>query len=392
MRANFITMPSINCYCSENVQLIRNKFAEVKNSLQVSKLAGGKHPDSVAERSWLDSRLPMSIPSPEEFIVAALEASSPYALSYSNSKHKWVILRHLLSMLQEYPGFRPSTRRFMHNDGTEVNLLCASGYLHVSNSTTPIPLIIWLHENYPVQAPLVFVSLDPMTPIHRHHPFVDTCGATFPPYLLTWKFPPCNLVGLLNNLALLFSHDHPFSYLPMMTGFSIPSLVSKKEALDRLVGMLYYDMVALLASTFEEIEELSLLQEELKRRDCITTTMISEMEQERKRLKDRLNNYAEEIDRLANWLRVTDPKPVMAMAAGNVETEDVFEIDEKSRWRLESLAADLAIEDVLHKLDNVLEQKAVSFDSYIKQVRRLAREQFLFRASEMKLNGLEIIH
>ncbi|XVF80874.1 hypothetical protein PTKIN_Ptkin15bG0110400 [Pterospermum kingtungense] len=334
----------------------------------------------------------MAEPSPKEFIEAALLASSPYALSYSDPKQKWVILRHLLSMLQEYPGFRPSIGRFMHNDGTEVNLLSAGGYVHViSNSAPPIPLIIWIHENYPEKAPLVLVSLDPKTPIHRHHPFVDTSGATSPPYLLTWKYPPCNLVDLLHNLVKLFSHDHPFSHRPSTTSFTHPSLVSRKEALDRLVGMLYYDMVALQASTFEEIEELSILQEELKRRDRVTTTMISEMEQEKKKLKDRSNNWAEETDRLVNWLRVNDRRPILALAEGNVEIEDAFETDDKSRGRLDRSAAYQAIEDVLDGLDMALEQEAVRIDSYIKQVRSVAREQFLLRALEMKLNGRDII-
>ncbi|XP_022727873.1 protein ELC-like [Durio zibethinus] len=329
----------------------------------------------------------MASPAPKEFIQAALFASSPYDLSYSDSKQKWIILRHLLSLLQEYPGFRPSTGRFTHNDGTEVNLLCASGCVHVSNSTPPIPLTIWLHENYPQKAPLVFVSLDPTTPIHRHHPFVDASGATSPPYVLTWKHPPCNLSDLLHNLVRLFSHDHPFSYLPSTTSFfTDPSLVSRKEALDRLVGILHYDMVALRTSTFEEIEELSLLQEELKSRDRFTRSMISEMERERSNLRERSNNWAEETDRLVNWLRVNDRRPIMALDAGDVEIEDAFEIDEKSRMRLECTAADLAIEDVLYKLDKALEQEALSFDSYIKQVRSLAREQFFHRASEMKLN------
>ncbi|XVE77845.1 hypothetical protein DITRI_Ditri13aG0095800 [Diplodiscus trichospermus] len=333
----------------------------------------------------------MARPSPKEFIEAALFATSPYALSYLGTEQKWIIQRHLLSLLQEYPGFRLSTGRFHHHDGTEVHLLYASGCVHVSNSAPPIPLTIWVQETYPQKAPLVFVSLDPNTPpIHRHHPFVDTSGATSPPYILTWKYPPCNLSELLRNLVQLFRHDHPFTHLPP-TSFTHPSLASGKEALDRLVGMLYYDMVALEASTSEEIEELSLLQEELKRRDRYTTNMISEMEQERKKLKERSNNWAEENDRLVNWFRVNDGRPIKALDAGEVEIEDAFEIDRKSRQRLDATAADLAIEDVLYKLDKALEQEAVSFDSYIKQVRSLARDQFFHRALEMKLNGVQDI-
>ncbi|GMI98735.1 hypothetical protein like AT2G38830 [Hibiscus trionum] len=337
----------------------------------------------------------MAPPSPKEFIEAALFAAGPYALSYSDSKQKWLILRHLLSLLQEFPGFKLSTDIYTHNDGTEVNLLCATGFIHVANnSTSPVPLVIWLHENYPQKPPLVFVSIDGTTPIHRHHPFVDnTSGATSPPYLITWRHPSCNLTDLLRNLVHLFSIDHPFSYAPSTTTtttktkcFAYPSLVSHKEALDRLVGMLHYDMVALQAGTFEEIEWLSLLQEELKRRDSFTTSMINEMDMERKSLKERAKDWAEETDRLVNWLRVNDGRAVMGLDTGDIGVEDVFEMDETSRERLETSAADLAIEDVLYKLDKALELEAVSFDSYIKQVRSLAREQFFHRHKEMDLD------
>ncbi|KAK8654248.1 hypothetical protein V6N13_128219 [Hibiscus sabdariffa] len=336
----------------------------------------------------------MAPPSPKEFIEAALFATGPFALSYSDPKQKWLILRHLLSLLQEFPGFTPSTDRYMHDDGTEANLLCAIGFIHVSsNSTPPVPLVIWLHENYPQKAPLVFVSIDPTTPIHRHHPFVDnTSGATSPPYLITWKYPSCNLTNLLRNLVHLFSIDHPFAYTPSTEtaktkSFAHPSYVSHKEAIDRLAGMLHYDMVALRVSRFEEIEKLSLLQEELKRRDSLTTSMINEMEEERKRLKERARDWADETDRLANWLRVNDGRAIAALDTGEVGVEDAFEMDEMSRARLEASAADLAIDDVLYKLDKAIELEAVSFDSYIKQVRSLAREQFFHRHKVTQLNG-----
>ncbi|KAE8701436.1 putative interferon-induced guanylate-binding protein [Hibiscus syriacus] len=341
----------------------------------------------------------MAPPSPKEIIEAALFAAGPYALSYSDSKQKWLILRHLLSLLQEFPGFEPSTGWYMQNDGTEVNLLRATGFIHVSDdssSTPPVPLVIWLHENYPQRAPLVFVSIDPETPIHRHHPFVDnTSGEASSPYLITWKHPSCDLTGLLRNLVHLFSIDHPFSYTPTPAittttkktkSLAHPSLVSHKEALDRLVGMLHYDMVALQASTCDEIENLSLLQEELKRRDSFTTAMIDEMDEERKRLKERADDWADEKDRLVNWLRVNDGRAIMGLDAGDVGVEDAFEMDEMSRARLETSAADLAIEDVLYKLDKALELEALSFDSYIKLVRSLAREQFFHKHKEMELN------
>ncbi|XVF32479.1 hypothetical protein REPUB_Repub17cG0086400 [Reevesia pubescens] len=94
--------------------------------------------------------------------------------------------------------------------------------------------------------------------------------------------------------------------------------------------------------------------------------MIFEMEQEKKNLKERLNNWVEKTDRLVNWMRVHDRRPIMTLDVGDVEIDDALEMDEKSRVRLDSSVVDLAIEDVLYKLDKALEQEAVSFDSYIK--------------------------
>ena len=62
------------------------------------------------------------------------------------------------TLLQDYPTLNPSIDTFIHNDGTTVNLLNANGYLFVSHSSPPIAITIWLHENYPYMAPIVFVT------------------------------------------------------------------------------------------------------------------------------------------------------------------------------------------------------------------------------------------
>ncbi|KAK1402669.1 hypothetical protein POM88_002274 [Heracleum sosnowskyi] len=100
----------------------------------------------------------MSSSSSVHFIDSALSCTSPFALSYTDPDKKWLIRKHLILLLQNFPSFRPSVDVFTHNDGNIVNLLFATGELHVSNSASPINLSIWLHENYPDMAPIVFVS------------------------------------------------------------------------------------------------------------------------------------------------------------------------------------------------------------------------------------------
>lgn len=238
--------------------------------------------------------------------------------------------------------------------------------------------------------PMVFVSSNSLSTIHRDHPFVEPSGATTSPYLQTWTFPRCNLTELVHNFVKLFSHDHPFGYLPAAS-FTHPSLVSKMEALDRLSGMVHYDIMALLAKTEEETEGLCKLQIEMVKRDDITTGMINGLEHERKNLKDRVAKLMKQADVLMNWLRVNDAKSVVTMAED--EMEDAFEaIDEESKLVIDCLAADRAIEDLVYVLDKAVEQRVVSIDAYVKQVRTLARDQFSHRALLVKLRGPNILH
>ncbi|XP_030456630.1 protein ELC-like [Syzygium oleosum] len=323
---------------------------------------------------------------PIQFIEAALWCTGPFELSYTDPDQKWHIRRDMLSLLQDFPNLSPSMKTYIHNDGTIVNLLNAYGTIHVSSSSPQVPLTIWLHENYPYTAPIVFVGqpgIAPSSTIHGEHPFVDPSGLTVSPYIRTWQFPRCNLKDLVHNLVKIFSRDHPFSCSPTSSPFTHPSMVSKKEALDRLAGMLHYSTVALRSETDEEIKELLALQEEMDQRVAIVTTIVQGLERERWELRDRVVGLAEEADVLINWLKVHDTK--RAAATGDDNVDDLFEgVDEESKSRVQCLAAEMSIEDTIYALDKAVDEGAVSCETYIRQVRNLAREQFFHRAMVVK--------
>ncbi|PSS06344.1 Protein ELC-like [Actinidia chinensis var. chinensis] len=310
-----------------------------------------------------------------QFIDAALFCTSPFALSYADPYQKWLIREHLLSLLQYFPSLNLSMDTFFHNDGTTVNILKATGDLQVSRSTPKVHLTIWLHQNYPHIAPIVFVSPTSTCPIHRDHPFVDpNSGATTSPYLLSWLYPRSNLLDLVQNLVNLFSHNHPFAYNSAFSSLSHPS---KREALDRLSCMLHYDVAAIRAETEEEIEGLLALQFEMVKRVDIATSMMIGLEHEEKNLKRRAMDLTDEADVLMNWL-----------GGEEIEEEEAFEVvDKESSVMLDSLAADMSLEDLIYALDKAVERGVVDFDVYISQVRKLAREQFVHRALVVKLEG-----
>ncbi|KAF8031352.1 hypothetical protein BT93_D0519 [Corymbia citriodora subsp. variegata] len=328
----------------------------------------------------------MAPQSPIQFIEAALWCTGPFELSYTDPDQKWHIRKDMLSLLQDFPNLSPSMDTYVHNDGSIANLLNAHGAIHVSSSSPEVPLTIWLHENYPYVAPIVIVGLPGVAPsptIHLDHPFVDPSGLTVSPYIQTWEFPRCNLKDLVRNLVKIFSVDHPFSYSPTSSPFTHPSAVSKKEALDRLAGMLHYNTMALRSETDGEIEELLALQQEMDQRVAIVMTMVQGHERERCELRNRVARLTEEADVLINWIKVHDPKRAVAMGEDGID--DVFEgVDEVSKSRLQCLAADLSIEDTIYALDKAVDEGAVNFETYIRQVRILAREQFFHRAEVVK--------
>ena len=325
----------------------------------------------------------MVTPSSIQFIYSALSCTTSLALSYSDPEQKWIIQKHLTSLLQDYPTLNPSIDTFNHNDGTTVNLLNANGYLFVSHSSPPIAITIWLHEDYPYVAPIVFVTPNPMSKIHPNHPFLDPSGATKSAYLLTWQHPKCNLTGLVHNLVKLFAIDHPLFCASTSSSFTHPSDVSKMEALDRITGAIHYDIVALTAKNEEEIEELSNLQAVMNKRVDIARSIFFELDHERSTLKGKVKELTEEADVLMNWLRVHEPKAAVATADGeDDDIDDAFEaVGKVSNLMLDSLAADGAIEDLIYALDKAVELGVVSFDVYIRQVRKLARDQFFHRCN-----------
>ncbi|KAL3749708.1 hypothetical protein ACJRO7_010777 [Eucalyptus globulus] len=327
----------------------------------------------------------MAPQSPIQFIEAALWCTGPFELSYTDPDQKWLIRKDMVSLLQDFPNLSPSMDTYIHDDGTIANLLNAHGTVHISSSSPQVPLTIWLHENYPYVAPIVFVGLTGMAPsptIHHDHPFVDPSGLTTSPYIRTWQFPRCNLKELVHNLVKIFSRDHPFSYSATSSPFTHSSVVSK-EALDRLEGMLHYDTMALRSETDKEVEKLLALQQEMDQQVKIVTAIVQGLKRERWELRDRMARLAKEADVLINWLKVHDPKRAMAM--GDDDIDDVFEgVDEESRLRLQCLAADLSIEDTIYALDKAVDEGAMNFEIYIRQVRNLAREQFFHRAMVVK--------
>ncbi|CAA7052078.1 unnamed protein product [Microthlaspi erraticum] len=325
--------------------------------------------------------------SPIKLIEKALLATGPFALSYTDPDQKWLIRKHLTSFLQEFPNFSLSTDTFNHNTGATVQLFRLQGSLRTASQLPSLQLTIWVHENYPITPPLVFVNPNPPVPVRTNHPFVASSGLTNSNYIENWEHPRCNLLDSVRNLRRVLANDHPFVG---NDSNSIPNRtqpVSRTEAIDRLAKSLHYDALAILKRSEEEIENLWKLQSEVRERSESVRRIIGELEIEREKLKERVGEIRDDIDVLEIWVERNYPRLVKA-TSGDVGIEEMFEREEDGdededeetkKLALESLAADEAIEEVLGVLEEAAGRGEMEMGSYLKQVRVLAREQFFCR-------------
>ncbi|CAK9878457.1 unnamed protein product [Sphagnum jensenii] len=371
-----------------------------------------------------------------QFLGSVLSQRGPSALPYIEDD-KLTIRQHLLHVIQDFPGLQVKTAIFTHNDGRTSNLLQADGTIPMRYQDVMynIPITMWLLESYPRNCPLVFVTPTRDMIIKPRHPYVNPSGMVSAPYLQAWVYPCSNLVELVQSLSLLFGNDPPLysrpppapmsNHLPqstspfmnpMHTGGQMPppSMLSsglrppvqptsrpsyppyqnsqppprtdepsdayKRTLINTLSDRLHHDTRALMQDRNTDMDRLFNTQALLGERAGQLQKGVRELVQEKEGLENQLQLILTNTDVLESWLKANDK------GLTQVDIDDVFEpADALSKQLLECNAADFSIEDILYSLDKAAQEGAIPVDAYLKQVRMLSREQFIFRATSIKI-------
>ncbi|KAH7667169.1 ESCRT-I complex subunit TSG101 protein [Dioscorea alata] len=308
-----------------------------------------------------------------EFIDSTFSDTGMGSLSYKHLELKWLIREHLFSLFYDFPSFIPSAENYIHNDGTVVRLLNVSGYLTVPPSKLPVLMTIWLKEDYPFTAPLVYISSHSKAKIHHQHPFIDPSScATHCPYLETWKYPRSNLSDLTREIVEVLKICTPY---PDFVDESLEMIMTNRKDIElQLARQVHHDKGCFRAQVEEDIEHLLGLQGMLLERADTLNFIIHELEKERMSLRDAVLNMASDVEVILEWLRAND------------DIEEVVDVvDEASKCLIESEAGDRAIDDVMEAIRKEVEEGRIEFREYLKQIRNLAREQFFHNALIIEL-------
>eukprot|EP00735_Rhodelphis_limneticus_P001065 TRINITY_DN11615_c0_g1::TRINITY_DN11615_c0_g1_i1::g.22077::m.22077 TRINITY_DN11615_c0_g1::TRINITY_DN11615_c0_g1_i1::g.22077 ORF type:complete len:425 (+),score=19.30,sp/Q99816/TS101_HUMAN/31.34/2e-52,UEV/PF05743.8/5.7e-35,Vps23_core/PF09454.5/4e-21,UQ_con/PF00179.21/0.0008,UQ_con/PF00179.21/1.5e+04,HrpB7/PF09486.5/0.072,GCN5L1/PF06320.8/1.4 TRINITY_DN11615_c0_g1_i1:67-1341(+) len=125
-------------------------------------------------------------------------------------RERWRVRDDVFNAIRTYHGLQSQIDNFVQNN-VQYRLLCLRGtipILHAAHQYN-IPLVIWIHQNYPHSPPMVYVTPTANMMIQQHHRHVDMTGFVYHPYLSSWNAQTSNLVGLISILCNIFGSEPP---------------------------------------------------------------------------------------------------------------------------------------------------------------------------------------
>merc|ERR1719289_303001 len=164
------------------------------------------------------------------------------------------------------------------------------------------------------------------------------------------------------------------------------SATEKDQLTKKVKSILHDELTKLHERWVKEVNELQRMQTNLQRSK-------HEIETEEKAIEQQTNdfkNLKEELETanatIQTWLDANKDSPPIDLLT-TVEPQNVW-----SKQLIQAVAQDSAIDDTLYCLDRALGEDAINFKNYLKQVRKLTREQFFKRALTQKIEEKQRQH
>jgi len=155
---------------------------------------------------------------------------------------------------------------------------------------------------------------------------------------------------------------------------------TEKDKLTKQVKSILQDELTKLHERWvKEVNELQRMQTNLQRSKHEIETEEKAIEQQTNDLKNLKGELETANATIQTWLDENKDSPPIDLLT-TVEPQNVW-----SKQLIQAVAQDSAIDDTLYCLDRALGEDAINFKNYLKQVRKLTREQFFKRALTHKI-------
>lgn len=282
---------------------------------------------------------------------------------------------------RNYPGLKPRLEYVVFDSQQTRRLLVLDGVVPIQyrGKTYQIPICIWCMPHYPNEAPVPYVRPTPSMVIRERHSHVDAEGRVYlPHYISIWDPTQFTFYGVVVQMIRVFSVEPPVHARPTaMPSAEEPerrqliSVLSKriKERLDDVNEEATNEIAALLAKKDDLIQTDKTANEEMRQKATA-----------QRNAEDEVNSTKETLDALEKWVK----------SVGNARQD--LEIDELLRYKdmldeqiVDCMAQDSAYTDALDQVDEAFVHGVIDEERYMKDVRRLSRNQFYPRALRRKI-------
>jgi len=124
----------------------------------------------------------------------------------------------------------------------------------------------------------------------------------------------------------------------------------------------------------EQLNALASAQKQLENHRATIEALKEQQSKERDLLLQRRQNLQIKIEATEQWLAENEKNDKLEV------DEIVIASDTWSQQCMDATSMDFAITDVMLELDRCLEDESIKLETYLKQISKLAREQFQHRA------------
>lgn len=316
-------------------------------------------------------------------------------------------------VLLAIPSLVPKTDVYTSETGLPALLLNLTGPLPtvIAGQTYGIPIEVWIPKLYPSSPPLIYVR---PTASMRIAPsdYVDTNGKC----LFQWTLQT-ELIAVLRMLQEVFSFappvyavqevpqaatappqytkqvvhpkPDPVPYKPIkdiMNSINDPVPLPANPAPQKVDALKHLEEALQAVSTQIRDEETAKDSQALQHANEVLDWMDQALDEEQGQLEAAKQQYETNIrllnERIEQAEKIT--KAAKAHADKNLPLEELIYPETPNDMKVFNAATeDRAIGDTIHALGKVLDNEAIPIDVFIKNVRFLARQQFLARAEAL---------
>eukprot|EP00056_Hartaetosiga_gracilis_P018215 m.10098 g.10098 ORF g.10098 m.10098 type:complete len:355 (-) comp6509_c0_seq1:78-1142(-) len=341
--------------------------------------------------------------------MSGLSDTELSSISHSLYGHEGMtVYRQVIACRREFPTLSPIVENFNFNDGRQERMICLKGTVNMyfRGETYNAPVKIFLPKTFPNSSP--FVYIDPARNMRVSDKVANYRfdGLVMHEYLDRWNRMNSHLVGLIEMLSMLFSQHAPVFQVSAAEqqppppqqqqqqynfGRSYSNSTSSSNHQHQDIdedAQMQAIILQSLKTRGAELVEKRLLEEEVVRGKAMddliteaqtlsfgTSTIVDMME----KLDDDINTTREQRNELQRMKAEAD-RSLETASSGDVNWDDAVRGRTPVETQLIRLVAeDSAMKDTIDKLRDLFEKEIIELEEFLKEVRKIAREQFRIR-------------